>query len=78
MPEMDGVTFLGEIRKSPRLCRIPVIVITSKDLTQTERRLLNMNVDRVMQKGSYDMRELVQSVNTQLALRARAKEMAHG
>jgi DNA-binding response OmpR family regulator len=55
-----------------------VIVITSKDLTQTERRLLNMNVDRVMQKGSYDMRELVQSVNTQLALRARAKEMAHG
>jgi len=78
MPEMDGVTFLGELRKSAQFCRIPVIVITSKDLTPTERQLLNMNVDRVMQKGSYDLNELVKSVNTQLTLRAHAKEMAHG
>jgi signal transduction histidine kinase/CheY-like chemotaxis protein len=78
MPEMDGVTFLGELRKSAQFCRIPVIVITSKDLTQTERQLLNMNVHRVMQKGSYDLNELIKSVNTQLTLRAQAKEMAHG
>lgn len=77
MPEMDGVTFLAELRRSSSFCRIPVIVITSKDLTQTERQLLNVNVDRIMQKGTYDLHELIECVNTQLASRRRTKEMSH-
>jgi signal transduction histidine kinase/DNA-binding response OmpR family regulator len=70
MPEMDGFAFLAELRKSPQLCKIPVIVITSKDLTETERKLLHINVDRVMQKSTFDMAELVRDVSERLALTA--------
>src|SRR2546425_11896937 len=55
MPEMDGFTLLAELRKSPQLCKIPVVVVTSKDLTATERQLLNINVDRVIQKSTYNL-----------------------
>jgi signal transduction histidine kinase/CheY-like chemotaxis protein len=73
MPEMDGFTLLAELRKSPQLCKIPVVVVTSKDLTTTERQLLNINVDRVIQKSTYDLADLIESVNAQLAA-ARPKE----
>jgi len=67
MPEMDGFSFLAEIRKSPEFCRIPVVVLTSKDLTPSERKLLNINVDRVVQKNTYGMDELVRDVTNRLA-----------
>ncbi|HLJ86638.1 MAG TPA: response regulator [Candidatus Angelobacter sp.] len=62
MPEMDGITFLHEIRKSPQWRDIPVVVITSKDLTETERRLLNMNVVGLLEKKSSDLADLIQDI----------------
>ena len=62
MPEMDGITFLGELRKSPTWCRVPVVVISAKDLSQDERRLLQMNVDMVMQKSTRESSELIREV----------------
>jgi signal transduction histidine kinase/CheY-like chemotaxis protein len=77
MPEMDGLAFLTEIRKSPQWCDIPVVVITSKDLTDTERRLLNMNVVGVLEKNSSTLADLVHDVSEQLALKGNRKG-AHG
>jgi CheY-like chemotaxis protein/nitrogen-specific signal transduction histidine kinase len=77
MPEMDGISFLGHLRKSEEYYKIPVIVITSKDLTQDERRLLNLNVDRVMEKDSFNVQELISDVAKKLAMRTNNKGTIH-
>ncbi|HLK65280.1 MAG TPA: response regulator [Bryobacteraceae bacterium] len=52
MPEMDGFTFIDEFRRVPEGRRIPVIVLTAKDLTADDRRRLNGYVQSVVKKGS--------------------------
>ena len=42
---------------------IPVIVITSKDLTEEDYAFLTDNVDRVIQKGKYTRKELIMRIN---------------
>ena len=58
MPEMDGFGFLHEFRKSENGQKTPVVITTSKDLTNRERDLLNGQVEAVMQKGGYSLEEL--------------------
>lgn len=77
MPEMDGFAFLAEIRKSPQFYKIPVVVLTSKDLTETERKLLNINVDRVVQKSTSSVADLIRDVSDRLAS-GRNRERTYG
>jgi signal transduction histidine kinase/DNA-binding response OmpR family regulator len=77
MPEMDGIAFLAELRKLPQHRNVNVIVITSKDLTNVERRLLNLNVDRVLKKDGYTLDELVRDVNARFASTRNSKEGIH-
>jgi CheY-like chemotaxis protein len=53
MPEMDGFEFFFELRKNEAWQSIPVVVVTSKDLTPEERQQLTGNVERILQKGGY-------------------------
>lgn len=52
MPEMDGFEFMDELRHRSRAPRVPVIVITAKDLTEEDHQRLNGEVVRVMTKQS--------------------------
>jgi len=67
MPEMDGFEFLAELRRHPIWRDIPVLVLTAKDLTDEDRRRLNGEVERVMQKGASDRDELLREVGRVLA-----------
>jgi signal transduction histidine kinase/DNA-binding response OmpR family regulator len=58
MPEMDGFEFVAELRKSESGRRIPVVVVTAKELTEDDRRRLNGQVRRVLHKGSFSREEL--------------------
>ncbi len=51
MPEMDGFGFVQELRKRPECARVPVIVITAKDLTEEDRQRLAGNVATILGKG---------------------------
>jgi len=62
MPEMDGFTFTEELRKRADCVDVPVIVITAKDLTEEDHRRLNGEVQRILQKGSYGIDQLVAQV----------------
>jgi CheY-like chemotaxis protein len=66
MPEMDGFTFVEELRTRPEYRHIPVIVITAKDLTPEDRHRLNGQVIRILQKGGYSTAELLQEMRTVL------------
>jgi DNA-binding response OmpR family regulator len=64
MPEMDGFEFLRRVREKPEWREIPVIVITSKDLTEEDRRRLNGSVAQILQKGGYSFDELLAQIRT--------------
>jgi CheY-like chemotaxis protein len=58
MPEMDGFEFVAELRKSESGRRIPVVVVTAKEISEEDRRRLNGHVRSVLHKGSFSREEL--------------------
>ena len=64
MPVMDGFTFLRELRKEEDWRDIPVLVITSKDITREEKQLLEEKVVTILQKGAYTRRDLLEQISS--------------
>ena len=62
MPVMDGFDFMLALRQREDGLSIPVIVITSKDLTEEDRLLLTGGVEQIVEKGSFSQEELLQQV----------------
>jgi signal transduction histidine kinase/DNA-binding response OmpR family regulator len=62
MPEMDGFEFLAEMRQRPEWRDIPVLVLTAKDLSAEDQKLLNGYVERVMQKNASELSELLREL----------------
>jgi two-component system chemotaxis response regulator CheY len=50
MPVMDGETLLKWVKASPKLCEVPVIVITSAGNPAKETQLLKLGARRVINK----------------------------
>ena len=67
MPEMDGFEFLFELRKQEPWQSIPVVVLTSKDLSPEERLRLTGNVEKILQKGAYSRDMLLREVRKTVA-----------
>ena len=67
MPEMDGFEFMEALRRRQDSQRIPVIVITAKDLTEDDRRRLNGGVQRIIQKGAASQSQVLEWVRELLA-----------
>jgi len=67
MPEMDGFEVIRTLRQHPQWRSIPVIVVTSKELTDGERERLNGSVEKILQKGTYNRQTLLQEVNALLS-----------
>ncbi len=66
MPEMDGFEFLAVLRRRPDGARIPVIITTAKTLTEEDRRKLNGEVTRILEKASTSKEQLVAEVRALL------------
>ena len=63
MPIMDGFELLNILKADDNLKNIPIIIITSKDLTEEDYAFLSDNVDHVIQKGKYNRKELIMRIN---------------
>ncbi len=72
MPTMDGVTFLTHIRNDPRYARIPVVVVTAKDLTAAEHDRLATQTLGIVAKGD-DLEAALYRALEHVAGRARAE-----
>jgi CheY-like chemotaxis protein len=62
MPEMDGFEFVAELRRNDAWKRVPVVVVTAKDLTREDRERLDGYVRRVFQKGAFSRDELIREI----------------
>jgi signal transduction histidine kinase/CheY-like chemotaxis protein len=67
MPEMNGFDFLDALRENPDWRGIPVLVLTAMDLTDEDRRRLNGEVERILQKGASARDQLLDEVGRVLA-----------
>ena len=59
MPVMDGFDFLLEMHANTAWQDIPVIVLTAKDLTMEDRRILSGRVEQVIEKGASTHEQVV-------------------
>jgi threonine synthase len=62
MPEMDGFALLEELKKDPLTAKIPVIIVSAKDLTSEDERRLAGQTSSIWLKGSFSTRDLVEHV----------------
>jgi CheY-like chemotaxis protein len=67
MPELNGFEFLAALRRDPAWRGVPVVVLTSMDLTAEDRRILNGSVERILQKGAWERDQLLAEIGRVLA-----------
>ena len=67
MPVMDGFDFLLEMRSHADWQDIPVIVITAKDLTEEDQRILSGRVEQVLERSAFTREQLMQHVREAVA-----------
>jgi CheY-like chemotaxis protein len=79
MPEMNGFDFLDALRGKSEWRDIPVLVLTAMELSAEDRRRLNGEVERILQKGASARDQLLQEVGRVLAdVIARRAQAARG
>ena len=62
MPEMDGFQLVAEIQKHSTWRRIPVIVLTARDLSKEDRERLNSGIETILMKGTFTATDLIERV----------------
>ncbi|MCR4407222.1 MAG: pyridoxal-phosphate dependent enzyme [Anaerolineae bacterium] len=62
MPKVDGFAVLDALRADEDLGRIPVIIVTAKELTTSERARLSGQIQMLLQKGTFTDEELLHEV----------------
>ena len=76
MPEMDGFEFAHRLQEQPEWRSIPVVVLTAKDLTDSDRLRLSGYVEKILQKGAWSLDSLLSEVRDLLRSRRSAPETA--
>ena len=69
MPEMDGFDFVAHLRRTDAGRRIPVVVVTAKELTAEDRARLDGQVRRIFRKGSFTREQLTAELRRTLETR---------
>lgn len=59
MPEVDGFEFVARLRQNEAWQSIPVVVLTAKDITREDQMLLNSHVEKIIQKGSTQLKDVI-------------------
>ena len=63
MPDIDGFEVLEKIRNTEKTKKIPVLVLTAKDLSKEElKKLSSNNIQQIVQKGDVDIEGLLYKV----------------
>jgi len=62
MPVMDGFQVITELQKHEEWKKIPVVVVSAKDLTKEDLERLQGQVAMIMQKGTFSRDDLVNTL----------------
>jgi len=67
MPEMDGFQLVAEMQKYPAWSKIPVIVVTARDLTVEDHARLNSGIEMILRKERFNPATLIESIRQVVA-----------
>ncbi|MBE9507644.1 MAG: pyridoxal-phosphate dependent enzyme [Chloroflexi bacterium] len=67
MPGMDGFQVLEALKADEELSKVPVIVVTAKELTAAERERLSGQIETLMQKGDFTDEDLLKEIRKRTA-----------
>jgi signal transduction histidine kinase/CheY-like chemotaxis protein len=62
MPNMSGFEVADALKDDPRTASIPILVLTSKEISSEDRRLLHTKVSSFVQKGKSAREQLVREI----------------
>ncbi len=62
MPEVDGFAVVERLRADPATAAIPIVILTSKTLTQEDKERLNGRISYLARKGEFDRKSFVELV----------------
>jgi len=62
MPRMNGIEFVGLIKKDPKLKALPVMIVSYKDRPEDRDRGLQAGADYYLAKGSFHDETLLDAV----------------
>jgi CheY-like chemotaxis protein len=68
MPVMDGFEMIGELHKHEDWRKIPVVVVSAKELTYEDRQRLQGHVKKILQKGDFTREQLLREVQDTVRL----------
>jgi CheY-like chemotaxis protein len=68
MPVMNGFEMIAELHKHEDWRKIPVVVVSAKELTTEDRQRLQGHVQKVLQKGDFNRDELMREVQQTVRL----------
>lgn len=68
MPVMDGFQMIAELHKHEDWRKIPVVVVSAKELTGEDRQRLQGHVQKILQKGDFGREELMREVQQTVKL----------
>jgi threonine synthase len=62
MPGMDGFEVLEALKADKELSKVPIVVITAKELTSAERKRLSGQIEALMEKGAFTDEDLLEEI----------------
>jgi signal transduction histidine kinase/CheY-like chemotaxis protein len=68
MPVMNGFEMVAELHKHEDWRKIPVVVVSAKELTTEDRERLHGHVQKILQKGDFSRDELMREVQQTVKL----------
>jgi DNA-binding response OmpR family regulator len=66
MPEMDGFDLLATLQANVDWQHIPVFVVTALNLTDQDRRPLNVGIEKIVSKAHFSACDLVPRIKAML------------
>lgn len=66
MPDVDGFKVIETMKNDRVMSKIPIVVVTAKELTAKERQRLSGQIDMLLQKGSFIDEEFIESLVSRL------------
>ncbi len=66
MPDVDGFAVIDTMKSDKLMARIPIVVVTAKDLTPKEKARLSGQIEMLLQKGSFIDEEFIESLVSKL------------
>jgi CheY-like chemotaxis protein len=67
MPEVNGFEVVEALKAGPATARIPIVVVTAKDLTHAERTHLNGHILEIVDKAEFNHGRFIGEVQRALS-----------